>query len=71
MEIFDSKVPVELLYAAEPHLDAVISYIYSGLIFGDKFAGKQIKMFSLTGISCKAADANALKTLQNAGVVFI
>ena len=71
MEIFDSKVPVELLYAAEPHLDAVISYTSSGLIFGDKFAGKQIKMFSLTGISCKAADANALKTLQNAGVVFI
>lgn len=71
MEIFNSKVPVELLYATEPNLEAVISYASSGLIFGDKFANRHIKMFSLAGISCKAVDSSALKTLQNAGVVFI
>ena len=59
------------VYSVEPNLEAVISYASSGLMFGDKFAGKEIKMFSLAGLCKKKIEKDAIEILQNAGVVFV
>lgn len=71
MSVYNSKVPVELLYAAEPKIDTVISYASSGLMFGDKFADKKINMLSLSGLCEKSIDPDARDILQKAGVIFI
>lgn len=71
MKIYASKIPIELVYSVEPNLEAVISYASSGLMFGGKFAGKEIKMFSLAGLCKKKIEKDAIEILQNAGVVFV
>ncbi|NCC01731.1 MAG: glycosyl transferase family 52 [Clostridia bacterium] len=71
MEVYDSKVPVELLSAAEPKIDTVISYASSGLMFGDKFSSRKINMLSLSGLCEKNMDPDACDILQKAGVLFI
>ena len=71
MSVYDSKVPVELLYASEPKIDTVISYASSGLMFGDKFSGRKINMLSLAGLCEKCVKPDARDILQKAGVEFI
>lgn len=71
MSIFNSKVPVELLYATEPYINTVISYASSGLMFGEKFADRKINMLSLADLCAKPIDADAHKIMENAGVEFI
>lgn len=71
MTVYNSKVPVELLYASEPAIDTVISYASSGLLFGDKFSDRKINMMSLTDLCEKNMDPDACDILQKAGVLFI
>jgi len=71
MSVYDSRVPVELMYAAEPNITTVISYASSGLLFSDKFAGRKINMLSLAGICEKGINPDARKVLEKAGVSFI
>ncbi|MHC1718157.1 MAG: polysialyltransferase family glycosyltransferase [Acidaminococcaceae bacterium] len=71
MSIYNSRVPVELMYASEPNIDTVISYASSGLMFGEKFADRKINMLSLADLCAKPIDADAHKIMENAGVEFI
>lgn len=71
MTVYNSRVPVELLYASEPKIDTVISYASSGLMFGDKFSGREINMLSLAGLCEKPINPDAREILQKAGVEFI
>ena len=71
MSIYNSRVPIELLYATEPYIDTVISYASSGLMFGEKFADRKINMLSLADLCAKPIDGDAHKIMENAGVEFI
>lgn len=71
MSIYNSRVPIELLYASEPYIDTVISYASSGLMFGEKFADRKINMLSLADLCAKPIDGDAHKIMEIAGVEFI
>lgn len=68
--VYDSKAPVEFLYASEQNLKAIISYQSSALMFGDKFTDNAIKMISLAEIYGNSLEQEYFQVMAKAGVVF-
>ena len=70
LTVYDSKVPVEFLYAAEPNLKAIVSYQSSALMFRNIFTDADIKMISLAEIYGNSLQKEYFQVMAKAGVVF-
>lgn len=68
MVIYDSIEPVELSFAYEVHLKAVISYQSTALLFPDKFSQKKIKTISLVNFYKNPIDSSYIEIMHKAGV---
>ena len=66
--IHDSIEPVELSFAYEAHLKAVISYQSTALLFPDKFSKREIKTISLVNFYKKPIHPAYIEIMRNAGV---
>ncbi|WP_188400345.1 polysialyltransferase family glycosyltransferase [Sporomusa sp. GT1] len=70
MTIYNSIEPVELSFAYETNLKAVISYQSSALLFIDKFSPQKIPAISLTNFYKQPLHSAYVEIMQNAGVCF-
>ncbi|WP_371363058.1 hypothetical protein SRRS_40420 [Sporomusa rhizae] len=70
MVIYNSIEPVELTFAYEENLQAVISYQSSALIFTDKFAKQTIKAISLVNFYKEPIHPAYIEIMRKAGVCF-
>ena len=70
MIIYNSVEPVELSFAYEENLKAVISYQSSALLFSDKFTPRQIKAISLVNFYKQPLHPAYVDIMQKAGVCF-
>lgn len=68
MVIHDSIEPVELSFAYEVHLKAVISYQSTALLFPDKFSPKKIKTISLVKFYKSPIHPAYVEIMSGAGV---
>lgn len=68
MVIYNSIEPVELTFAYEENLQAVISYQSSALLFTDKFAKQTIKAISLVNFYKEPIHPAYIEIMRKAGV---
>lgn len=67
---YNSVEPVELAFAYEENLKAVISYQSSALLFSDKFAKRKINAISLVNFYKQPMHPAYVEIMSKAGVVF-
>ncbi|WP_425058565.1 hypothetical protein SCACP_32220 [Sporomusa carbonis] len=70
LTLYDSIEPVELSFAYEENLKAVISYQSSALLFTDKFTMRKIKAISLVNFYKQKLHPAYMKIMRKAGVCF-
>lgn len=70
MNIYDTNIPVELLYYTENNIISVISYRSTGLMYSDIFSSHNIKAISLSNFSKYPIHPMYKKIMHEAGVFF-
>lgn len=70
IQFFNSIAPVELSFAYEENLTAIISYQSTALMFVDKFSNRKIRSISLAKFYRKPLHSAYIDIMKGAGVLF-